>query len=126
MDEARLKEILSAEAIPPAKENARKEAPLDRLRNLFEVDLIPAFDALQRKYAADGVRLPPSRIRSATSVRTLAAIGLASSGSSRAATALTAVSSRSIWAGKASRKKPEIRSSTSTLGRRSSESETIS
>ena len=38
-------------------EPARKETPLDRIRSLFEIDLIPAFDALQRKYAADGVRL---------------------------------------------------------------------
>ena len=61
-------------------------------------------------------------MRAALSAATRAARGLRSAGSSSAATARTAESNRSIWAGKASRKKPETRSVTSTRGRSSTES----
>ena len=53
----------------------------------------------------------------ALSLRMRAAIGLSCSGSSSAPMARTALSNRSICAGKASRKKPEMRSVTSTRGR---------
>ena len=55
-----------------------------------------------------------------------AASGLMSSGSSRSAMARAALSTRSIWAGKASRKKPETRKVTSTRGRSSTPAGMIS
>ena len=51
------------------------------------------------------------------SVRKRAAAGLSAPGSSRAMTARAALSKRSIWVGKASRKRPETRKVTSTRGR---------
>ena len=57
-------------------------------------------------------RVPPPR-----DARCAAASGFSSSGSSRAATARTAASSRAICAGNRSRNKPEMRQVTSTRGR---------
>ena len=76
--------------------------------------------------AEDARRRPPPRPRPppsrpppalAASARAVAASGFIASGSSSPATARQASSSSSIWAGNASRKKPETRNVTSTRGR---------